>query len=45
MGLYGSMGNEGTKSNGHREGKEEIMKLVETIKSLQNNVQSYKSNN
>jgi 50S ribosomal subunit-associated GTPase HflX len=44
-GLYVSMGNEGTKSNGHREGKEESMNLVETIKSLQKDVQSYKDDN
>jgi len=44
-GLYVSMGNEGTESNGHREGKEESMNLVETIKSLQKYVQSYKDDN
>jgi hypothetical protein len=36
------MGNEGTKSNGHGEGKEENMKLVKTIKRFQKDVQSYK---
>ena len=35
-----------TKSNGHGEyGKEESMNLVETIKSLQKDVQSYKVDN
>jgi hypothetical protein len=33
-GMYVCMGNEGTNSNGHGEGKEERMKLVETIKSM-----------
>jgi hypothetical protein len=40
--LYAGMGIEGTKSNGHREGLEEIMNLVETIQSLQKDIQSYK---
>jgi hypothetical protein len=44
-GMYVSMGNEGTNSNGHGEGKEESMNLVETIKSLQKDVQSYKVDN
>jgi hypothetical protein len=39
------MGNEGTNSNGHREGKEENMNLVETIKSFQKDVQRYKADN
>jgi hypothetical protein len=39
------MGNERTESNGHKEGKEESMNLVETIKSLQKYVQSYKVDN
>jgi hypothetical protein len=39
------MGNEGTNSNGHGEGKEENMNLVETIKNLQKDVQSYKDDN
>ena len=39
------MGNEGTNSNGHGEGKEESMNLVETIKNMQKNVQSYKDDN
>jgi hypothetical protein len=41
-GMYVNMGNEGTNSNGHGEGKEESMNLVETIKFLQKDVQSYK---
>jgi hypothetical protein len=36
------MGNEGTNSNVHGEGKEESMNLVETIKNLQKAVQSHK---
>jgi hypothetical protein len=43
--MYVNMGNEGTNSNGHGEGKEENMNLVETIKSLQKDVQSYKDDN
>jgi 50S ribosomal subunit-associated GTPase HflX len=43
MGLCVSMGNVGTESNGHGEGKEESMNLVETIKSLQRDIQSYKA--
>jgi hypothetical protein len=43
--LYIGMGVEGTKSNGHREGLEESMNLVETIKFLQKDVQSYKVDN
>jgi hypothetical protein len=44
-GMYVNMYNEGTNSNGHGEGKEESMNLVETIKSLQKYVQSYKDDN
>jgi hypothetical protein len=44
-GLYVCMGNEGTKSNRHREDKEESMNLVETIKSLKKDVKSYKVDN
>ena len=44
-GMYVNMGNEGTNSNGHGERKEESMNLVETIKSLQKDVQSYKTDN
>jgi hypothetical protein len=43
--MYVHMGNEGTNSNGHGEGKEESMNLVETIKSLQNDVSSYEEYN
>ena len=42
--LYTGMGVEGTKSNGHREGLEENMNLVESIKSFQEDDQSYKAN-
>ena len=44
-GIYAHMGNEGTNSNGHGEGKEKRMNLVETIKSLQKDVQRYKVDN
>jgi hypothetical protein len=44
-GLYVNLSNEGTNSYGHGEGKEESMKLVETIKSMQNDVHIYKTNN
>ena len=44
-GMYVNMGNEGTNSNRHGEGKEERMKLVETIKIFQKDVQSYKAEN
>jgi hypothetical protein len=44
-GMYVNIGNEGTNSNGHGEGKEESMNLVETIKILQKDVQSYKDDN
>jgi len=40
--MYVSMGNEYKNSNGHGEGKEESMNLVETIKSLQKDFKSYK---
>jgi hypothetical protein len=39
------MSNEGTNSNGHGEGKEESMKLVETINFLQRDVPSHKVDN
>ena len=46
IGMYVNIGNEGTNSNRHGEGKEEIMNLVDhTIKSLQKDVQSYKDGN
>jgi hypothetical protein len=44
-GMYVHMGNEGTNSNGHGEGKEESMNLVETIKRLQRDVLSHKADN
>jgi hypothetical protein len=43
--MYVSMGNECTNSNGHGEGKGDSMNLVETIKSIQKDVQSYKVDN
>jgi hypothetical protein len=43
--MYVDMGNEGTNSNGHVEGREESMNLVETIKKLQKDFQSYKDDN
>jgi len=39
------MGNEGTNSNGHGVGKDDSMNLVEIIKNLQKDVQSYKDDN
>ena len=39
------MGIEGTNSNGHGEGKEENMNMVETIKNLQKGVQIHKDDN
>jgi uncharacterized coiled-coil DUF342 family protein len=42
---YDNIHDESIDSNGHREGKEESMNLVKTIKSLQKDVQSYKTNN
>jgi hypothetical protein len=39
------LGIEGTKSNGHEEGRDENMNMVETIKNLQKDVQSHKSDN
>jgi hypothetical protein len=43
--MYVDMGNETTNSNGHGEGREEGMKLVETIQSFQKDVHSYKYDN
>ena len=43
--MYSHMGIEGTNSNGHGEGKEENMNMVETIKNLQNDVQIHKDDN
>jgi hypothetical protein len=39
------LGMEGTNSNGHREGKEDNMNMVETIRNLQKDVQSLKDDN
>jgi len=44
-GLYVSLGNAGTNSNGHREGSIEKIDLVETMRILQGDVLSYKENN
>ena len=44
-GMYVNMGNEGMNSNGHGEGKGDNMNRVETIKSLPNDVRSYKVDN
>jgi hypothetical protein len=44
-GMCLNMGNERIEYNGNKEGNEERMKLVETIKSLQKDVQSYKVGN
>jgi len=45
IGMYVNMSNEGMDSNGHRKGKGYRMNLVETIKILQKDVQSYKVDN
>jgi hypothetical protein len=39
--MYVDMGNEGTNSNGHGEGKEERMNLVEIVKSLKKDFHIY----
>ena len=39
------LGIEGTNSNGHGEGRDENMNMVEIIKNLQKDVQSYKADN
>jgi hypothetical protein len=39
------LGIEGTNSNGHGEGRDENMNMVETIKNLQNDVQIHKVDN
>jgi len=43
--MYVHMGNECINTNGHGEGKEESMNLVETIKILQRDILSHKDNN
>jgi hypothetical protein len=45
IGMDFHMGIEGTNSNGHGEGKDENMNMVETIKKLQKDVQTHKANN
>jgi hypothetical protein len=45
IGMDIHMGIEGTNSNGHGEGKEENMNMVETIKNLKKDVQSQKDDN
>ena len=44
-GMYVHMGNEGTNSNGHGEGKEESTNLVETINFFPRDVLSHKVDN
>jgi hypothetical protein len=44
-GMYVHLGIEGTNSNGHGEGKDENLNMEETIRKLQNDVQSYKVDN
>jgi hypothetical protein len=44
-GMNFHMGIEGTNSNGHGEGKDEDINLVETIRKLQEDVQSHKDDN
>jgi hypothetical protein len=44
-GMNFHLGVEGTNSNGHGEGKDGNMNMVETIKNLQKDVQSHKANN
>jgi hypothetical protein len=39
------LGIERTNSNGHGEGRDENMNMVETIKNLQKDVQSHKDDN
>jgi hypothetical protein len=39
------LGIEGTNSNGHGEGRDENMNMVETIKNLQKDIQSHKADN
>jgi hypothetical protein len=41
-GMYVSVGNESSNSNGHGEGNDESMNFVETLKILQNDVHSCK---
>jgi hypothetical protein len=45
QGMDVHLGMGGTNSNGHGEGKDDNMNMVETIRKLQKDVQSHKSNN
>jgi hypothetical protein len=45
IGMDLHMGNGGTNSNGHGEGNDENLNMVETIKKLQKDVQSHKDDN
>jgi hypothetical protein len=45
IGMYVHLGIEGTNSNGHGEGRDENMNMVETIKNLQKDVQGHKVDN
>jgi len=45
IGMDVHLGIEGTNSNGHREGKDKNMNMVEIIRSLQKDVQSHKAAN
>jgi hypothetical protein len=44
-GMDAHLGIEGTNSNGHGEGRDENMNMVETIKNIQKDVQSLKYDN
>jgi hypothetical protein len=44
-GMVVHLGIEGRNSNGHEEGRDENMNMEETIKNLQKDVQSNKSDN
>ena len=43
--MYVHLDIEGRNSNGHGEGSDEIMNMVEAIKNLQKDVQSHKADN
>jgi hypothetical protein len=45
IGMDVHLGIEGTNSNGHGEGRDENVTMVETIKNLQKDVQSHKYGN
>jgi hypothetical protein len=44
-GMNVHLGIEGTNSNGHGEGRDENMNMVETIKNLEKDVESHKVDN